>query len=108
MIDLSTEAVLSLAEAAKLLPSARLGRPVSFACILRWILNGTKSPDGRIVKLEALRLGSRWVTSREALQRFAERLTPPMESEPTATPRTPGHRRRVLERTARDLEKLGI
>jgi hypothetical protein len=27
------------------------------------------------VRLEAVRLGGRWLTSREALQRFADRLT---------------------------------
>jgi hypothetical protein len=107
MIDISTESILSLREAAKLLPSSRLGRPCSFQCILRWILNGTKSPDGQIVKLEALRLGGRWITSREALQRFAEALTPPTTDNSVST-RTPKHCRRAADRAEQQLERLGI
>jgi hypothetical protein len=76
VIDLSTESILSLRDAARLLPPARLGRPVSFQCLLRWVLDGSRAPDGTLVRLEALRVGGRYVTSREALQRFAEALTP--------------------------------
>ena len=36
------EAMLSLADAAKMLPPCRQGRPVSVACILRWILQGSR------------------------------------------------------------------
>jgi hypothetical protein len=75
MIDTLNESILSLAQAAKLLPLGRSGRPVTFNCVLRWVREGQRSPDGRVVKLEALRLGGRWVTSREAIQRFATRLT---------------------------------
>jgi hypothetical protein len=32
------------------------------------------------LSLEATRLGGRWVTSKEALQRFAERLTPDLDA----------------------------
>jgi hypothetical protein len=76
MIDLAAETVLSLTEAAKLLPPARLGQPVTPSCLMRWVQVGARGADGRTVRLEALKLGGRWLTSREALQRFAERLTP--------------------------------
>jgi hypothetical protein len=107
MIDLTTESILSLRDAAKLIPPARQGRPVSFQCILRWALEGAKAPSGERVKLEAVRLGGRWLTSREALQRFAEALTPRSDS-PTSPPRTLRQRRRAAERAERELEKLGI
>jgi hypothetical protein len=107
MIDLLTETVLGLKDAAKLVPSARQGRPVSFACLWRWVLHGAKAPDGERVRLEAVRLGGRWVTSREALQRFAERLTPQAQDQP-APPRTPRQRRRAAERAEKELERMGI
>jgi hypothetical protein len=109
MIDLSNEAIISLREAAALIPPVRQGRPVSFNCILRWILKGSrKTVDGQIVKLEGLRVGSRWLTSRQALQRFAEALTP-MTCDPQASPvRTPRQRRRAAELAERELEKMGI
>jgi hypothetical protein len=96
MIDIATESTLTLADAAKLLPSVRMGRPVSFQCILRWVQEGSRGPDGRTVKLEAVRLGGRWITSKEAMQRFAEALTPQLTvipgcrrglSSPAPTPR---------------------
>jgi hypothetical protein len=92
MIDLSTEATLTLADAAKLLPSVRMGRPVSYQCVLRWVKEGSRRSDGRIVKLEAVRLGGRLITSKEALQRFAEALTPfmaPKNTEPATAKREP-------------------
>jgi hypothetical protein len=108
MIDLNAESSLSLSQAARLLPPGRRGRPATLSCLLRWVLSGTKAPDGRIVKLEALRLGARWVTSREAIQRFAEALTPRLDAGPAPTPRSPGRRRRASERAAAELERAGI
>jgi hypothetical protein len=107
MIDLSTETVFSLREAAKVLPPARRGRPVSFQCVLRWVLDGTRAADGQLIKLEALRLGARWVTSRQALQRFAEALTPQASGNQVPT-RTPRQRRKAAEKAERELEQLGI
>jgi hypothetical protein len=68
MIEFSKEHCFGLSEAARLLPHGRGGNPVSLSSLLRW--------SGERVHLEAVRLGGRWVTSREALQRFAQRLTP--------------------------------
>jgi hypothetical protein len=108
VIDLSTENLVSLTEAARLLPPARDGRPVHTSCILRWCLRGARSPAGSRVRLEAVRLGGRWVTSKQAIQRFADRLTPQLGDAPTTTPRTPAARRRASERAEKQLEKLGI
>jgi hypothetical protein len=102
MIDLTGESILSLKEAAKILPSFRSGRPVSFACVWRWVQKGCRATNGRKVKLEALRLGSRWITSREALQRFAEQLTAESAEESSIDKRstrpTFAQRRRAAER----------
>jgi hypothetical protein len=47
--------------------------------------------------LEAIRLGARRMTSRETLQRFAERLTPATDCPEPATPRgAPGTRWHAL------------
>jgi hypothetical protein len=105
---LTAESLMSLAQAARQLPPGRRGRPVGLSCVLRWVLHGVPGPDGRRVRLEAVRLGGRWVTSREAIQRFAERLTPLVEGAPAAASRTPERRRRASERAAAKLEHLGI
>jgi hypothetical protein len=103
MIDLRNEATLSLSQAAKLLPPGRRGRPVTLPCLLRWILDGVKTPNG-VVRLEAARLGGRWLTSVEALERFADKQTPKLDDQSQAS-RTPGARCRASERATRDLRK---
>jgi hypothetical protein len=106
-IDIRTEQLLTLSQAARLLPPSRRGRPASLSCVLRWVLSGTKDPAGNIVRLEAVRLGPKWVTSQEALQRFADRLTPRLD-EPTQKARTPTSRERAAIRAKKQLEAVGI
>lgn len=105
MIDLKNETTITLTQAARLLPPSRRGRPVTLSCILRWLINGVRTASG-VVRLEGMRLGGRWLTSEEALQRFADRQTPNLDG--TATIRTPTKRRRASEAAAKQLEKIGI
>jgi Protein of unknown function (DUF1580) len=107
MIDITAETSLSLAEAAKLVPPARSGNRCHLSTILRWITKGAKAPDGSIVRLEAARLGGRWLTSREALQRFSAKLTPSTDAEAPA-PRAPATRSRASSRAAAELERAGL
>jgi hypothetical protein len=106
MIQISKETILSLRQAAKLFPPARQGKPVSFQCVLRWVLNGARGPDGELVRLESLRIGSRWVTSREAIQRFAEALTPEIAT--PAPARTRRQRLRAAAKAEHELDRMGI
>jgi len=76
MFDTTLETPIPLAEAAKLIPPAGQGKRTHLSTLLRWILRGARNPAGQVVRLAAVRLGNRWMTSREALQRFAEALTP--------------------------------
>ncbi|SRR5579871_1436852 len=108
MFDTTTESPIPLAEAAKLIPPARSGKKTHLSTLLRWILSGARNPAGEIVRLEAIRLGSRWMTSREALQRFAERLTPSVNPAPSTTTRTATQRQRSAEKAGRELDRIGI
>ena len=74
MIDISTEQLLTHPQAARVRPHGRLGRPTHPSTVYRWISRGVRGVAG-VVKLEGVRLGGSWYTSREALQRFAEALT---------------------------------
>jgi hypothetical protein len=82
MIAIDRETLLTLAQAARLRPPGRQGRPTHPSTIYRWISRGVRG-----CKLEAIRLGGTLYTSREALQRFAERLTG--AAGPPATPTNP-------------------
>jgi hypothetical protein len=109
VIDLTSETTLSLKQAARLLPPGRGDRPVTLSCVLRWVLRGARGPLGDLVRLEAVRLGGRWITSREALQRFTDALTPDLtggQSRPA--PRTPGRRQQASERAAQQLKQMGM
>jgi hypothetical protein len=75
MIDIATEHILNPREAARIYGRSRAGRPTHVSTIIRHITLGTRLPSGEIVRLEGLRLGGRWVTSQEAIQRYVERLT---------------------------------
>jgi hypothetical protein len=109
VIDLTTEALISLPEAARLMPPGRRNRPVNLSTILRWVLDGVRLPSGGTVRLQAVRMGGRWLTSKEALQRFADAQTPRLDGRPEETaPRPPAARQRASERAARGLEEAGI
>jgi len=70
MIDIHSENLINLRTAATLRPSGRNGRPTHVSTVFRWIQRGVRG-----VRLEAVRIGGSMYTSREALQRFVDRLT---------------------------------
>jgi hypothetical protein len=94
VIDLASESLITFAQAAKLRPPSRGGRPTHVSTICRWATRGIRG-----VKLEVIRLGCVTYTSREAMQRFAEALT-------LETPRPPPGR--VAERAEAALDAIGL
>ena len=99
---------LSLGHAARRFPAYRAGRPVNTSTIFRWITGGVRLPDGRCVRLEAVRLGGRWLTSPQAIERFIAAQTPSLDTDPTPLPRTSAQRQRAADRAARQLDAAGI
>lgn len=64
------ETRLGMTEAARLIPSKKQGKPTHVSTVKRWILRGSRG-----VRLEGIRVGGQWITSREALERFSAALT---------------------------------
>lgn len=60
MIDLTKEVLITLAQAARLLP-----KPPSPCTFWRWRTRGING-----VRLECLRSGGRWLTTQQSLERF--------------------------------------
>jgi Protein of unknown function (DUF1580) len=105
--NLLTETLLGMAEAARRLPPFRLGRPVAPATVWRWCMQGVRLADGTRLRLECIRLGGRWLTSTEALERFVAAQTPE-RGQPEQLPQTtPAKRARRSERAAAELERMG-
>jgi hypothetical protein len=100
---------LSPAAAGRLFPGHRGGKSVDPSTPFRWITKGAKASDGLLVKLEAVRVGGRWLTSRSAVARFVAALTPSTGPPPasTSSDRTPSARRRASEHADAALKKLG-
>ena len=97
-IEISSERLLTPAQAAKLLPTRRRGRPIHLSTIHRWMAIGIRG-----VRLESLRIGGALHTSTEALQRFSDRLT--ATDEPV---RSTGHRRPQADRVESALVAEGL
>lgn len=56
---------------AKRIKPTRQGKPVTMTCVLRWITKGVKIKGSNvIIKLEAVRLSEKWITTPGALKRF--------------------------------------
>ena len=103
MIDCNTEHVVTLAEAVQQLPRRR-GRPIHLSTLYRWTVSGCRG-----VILESIQVGATRATSREALQRFFERLTSTNTPSVCSLPsRSLCQRQRRSETAARELERLGV
>ena len=99
MIDPNVETVVSLNEAARLLPHRRRGKKPHVSTLYRWTTSGCKG-----VILESLQCGGTRVTSREALARFFEALT---YSDSKPSPLNP-RRNRSAAAAVRELEREGV
>jgi len=73
MIDLHDERLLTLQEAAELLPGS-----TAISTLHRWRQRGVRG-----VQLETCLIGGKRYTSKEALQRFADAITAAVDEEST-------------------------
>jgi hypothetical protein len=84
MIDTLIETPITLSQAAAELPRRRRGKRPHVSCLYRWTQSGQKD-----VILESIQIGGTRCTSREALQRFFERLSAPARAVQPATVGSP-------------------
>ena len=99
MIDANTETLISLSQAAKLLPSRRAGKRPHVSCLYRWTTAGCKG-----VILESIQVGGTRCTSREALARFFDALT---YADDPRHDRRPDRRQRAAA-AERELQRQGV
>jgi Protein of unknown function (DUF1580) len=110
MIDSANETLVSLAQAADELPRRRRGRKTHVSTLFRWSTAGCRG-----VVLETIQVGGTRCTSREALQRFFERLSETRQAGavgdrqpgPLAGRRTLAQRQRQSAEAGRKLAESG-
>jgi hypothetical protein len=100
MIDIETETLLTLSQAAAEQPCRRQGKKVATTTVWRWSTRGS----GGVV-LETLQTPSGRVTSREALQRFFEALTEARRPCSSSAGPAPALDRRSPSRRQRDNQR---
>lgn len=109
--DEPTAARIVRLEAEGLIGMRAVGRMtgVHSATPHRWATDGVLLPDGRRLKLEAVKLAGRLVTSRAAVFRFIERQNEnhPATLSQDVPPRSPSARTRASERAAAELARMG-
>ena len=99
---------LSLAQAARRFPPFRNNKPIAPSTVFRWISSGVRLPGGTRIRLEAVRLGGRYLVSEESIVRFIQAQTPNFDAAPTTLPRTLSQCEKDAECAAKELENLGI
>jgi hypothetical protein len=110
LTEIQSGAGLSLSAAGRLFPGHRGGAAVDPSTVFRWVTKGTRTHAGQLVKLEAVRVGGRWLTSRGAVARFVAALTEaadPSTSPPPPATRTPTASRRAAAAADAKLQRMG-
>jgi hypothetical protein len=109
---LNGERLFGFSALAEKLPGYRNNSHVNSSTLFRWATRGVKTAGGAVVRLEAVRLGTAWKSSLEAVARFSAKLTAaalPSDDAPTApADPTPKARSAAAARASRELDaKLG-
>jgi hypothetical protein len=99
---LAGETLLPIGRVAERFPGANGNLQLSSKAVANWIRKGADTPTRQRVRLEAIRVGSRWITSEEAVTRFLAAL----KGEP-APPRKRNNPKR-LERIKAAARAAGI
>ncbi len=103
-IDPLEEDLISLSEAAKLLPIRPGGKRPHIATLYRWTSRGVRG-----VVLESTQCGGTRATSKEAIRRFCERLTSPDAPESAESVAARSRRReKEHEAAERACEEAGL
>jgi hypothetical protein len=106
VIDTSIEDVIPLGQVPADIPSRQPGKRVNVSTVWRWAMHGCRG-----VRLETVVIGGGRFTSREAIQRFAERLSEARtggdQLGQTVGCRTPARRQPDSEEAGRKLERQG-
>lgn len=86
----------TLSAAGHQFPGHRRNGTVDPSTVFRWVTKGMRTQDGRVVRLEAVRVGGRWLTSGGAVARFVQALTD--AAHPSSIPAAPARSSNAREK----------
>lgn len=107
------ERVVSLAQVGRRFPKSRRGKSAHLtpSAVWRWVVHGISAGNGQRIRLEAVFVAGRWLTSLEAIDRFVAAQQPATTSPDPGSPvpplQSPAARRRAAEQAGLDLERKG-
>jgi hypothetical protein len=101
MIDPTVERLITLADAAELIPRRRAGKKCDVSCLYRWTSRGLRG-----VRLDYLQCGGKRATSAAALGRFYEELT--AKAGAASGSRSAQASRRAAELAGEELKSRGL
>ena len=86
------------------------GTPCNFSTAYNLVSKGCHLPDGTRLPLEAVRVGGRWITSKQAIERFVVALTEAWSGRAPGAPTitTKQERSRRLEQADAELTAMRI
>jgi hypothetical protein len=91
-------------------PLGTSGKPADYSTVFRAVTDGTLV-NGERIPLEALKSGGKWVTSREAVDRYLPKLTEAAldrSKQPRCAPTDSSRRKDEINRAARECEALAV
>ena len=103
------ERLFSFAAIAAKLPGHRGNSHVNASTIFRWATKGVRTASGEVVRLQAVRLGTSWKSSLEAVERFTAKLTSaalPSEDPPVEPPPTPRQHQRAAAAASKKADAI--
>lgn len=100
MIDITNEELIQLSKVPQHMPKRANGKKIHVSAVYRWINRGLRG-----VRLEVIRIGGTSYTSKEALQRFAERLTGPQSPSPNSRVATKS-RQKKIDQAAKKVKEI--
>ncbi|MCK6484476.1 MAG: DUF1580 domain-containing protein [Phycisphaerae bacterium] len=103
MIDTATENLVALRDVPRCLPPRPTGKRLHISAVYRWTLRGVRG-----VRLETVKIGGTTYTSREAIQRFSERLSGAEPAPQLINPVSRKRQRQIEQANAAVAKALGI
>lgn len=103
MIDTTNEILMALRDVPRCLPPRPNGKRLHISAVYRWTLRGVKG-----VRLETVKIGGTAYTSREAIQRFSERLSGELPSPQPVKEVSRARQRQIEQASAAVATTLGL